>query len=54
MLAAGTAPAGLHALAAAVGGRLGPAVRGGAVYTDDRAPVEWRTDLSIVHYAAGR
>jgi spermidine synthase len=55
MLAAGTvAPAGLHALAAAVGGRLGPAVRGGAVYTDDRAPVEWLTDLSIVRYAAGR
>ena len=55
MLGAQTAlPAGLHALAATVGGRLGPALGGGAVYTDDRAPVEWLTDLSIVRYAGGR
>ena len=27
--------------------------RGGAVYTDDRAPVEWLIDESIVDYAAG-
>jgi hypothetical protein len=26
---------------------------GGAVYTDDRAPVEWLTDLSILRYATG-
>ena len=26
---------------------------GGSVYTDDRAPVEWLVDESIVHYAAG-
>ncbi len=33
--------------------RLRPALRGGAVYTDDRAPVEWLTDLSILSYATG-
>jgi spermidine synthase len=43
----------LDGLATVVGGRLGPALRGGAVYTDDRAPVEWLTDLSILRYATG-
>jgi spermidine synthase len=47
-------PAGLGTLAASVSGRLGPALRGGAVYTDDRAPVEWLTDLSILRYATGK
>ena len=47
-------PAGLDALAAAVGERLGPVLHGGAVYTDDRAPVEWLTDLSILQYATGQ
>jgi spermidine synthase len=37
-----------------VAARLGPALRGGSVYTDDRAPVEWLTDLSILHYATGK
>ena len=32
---------------------LEPALRGGAVYTDDKAPVEWLTDLSILRYATG-
>ena len=32
--------------------RLAPALPGGAVYTDDRAPVEWLIDASIVHVAA--
>jgi spermidine synthase len=32
---------------------LEPPLRGGTVYTDDRAPVEWLTDLSIIRYAAG-
>jgi hypothetical protein len=41
-------------LAETVGSRLGAPLRGGAVYTDDRAPVEWLTDLSIAHYALGR
>lgn len=34
-------------------GRLEPAPTGAAVYTDDRAPVEWLIDRSIVQYAAG-
>ena len=40
-------------LAYKVGSRLGPALPGGPVYTDDWAPVEWLTDLSILRYAAG-
>jgi predicted membrane-bound spermidine synthase len=43
----------LRDLASTVGAHVGPALQGGAVYTDDRAPVEWLTDLSIVKYAAG-
>jgi spermidine synthase len=42
----------LAAVAAATAGRLAPALRGGAVYTDDRAPVEWLIDESIVRFAA--
>ena len=34
------------------GGRLRPPLRGGSVYTDDRAPVEWLIDRSLVEYAA--
>ena len=30
-----------------------PAIIGDHVYTDDRAPVEWLIDRSIVSYAAG-
>jgi spermidine synthase len=43
----------LHGLAHTVGARLGPGLRGGPVYTDDRAPVEWLTDLSLFRYATG-
>ncbi len=43
----------LGPLAETVGSRLGPALAGGPVYTDDRAPVEWLTDLSILRYATG-
>jgi spermidine synthase len=32
--------------------RLAPGLPGGSVYTDDRAPVEWLVDESIVAYAA--
>jgi spermidine synthase len=46
-------PGDLQGLDASVAQRLGPALRGGSVYTDDRAPVEWLTDLSILRYAAG-
>jgi hypothetical protein len=43
----------LGGLAYTVGARLGPGLRGGPVYTDDRAPVEWLTDLSLFRYATG-
>jgi hypothetical protein len=39
------------ALAAARG--LAPPLQGGDVYTDDKAPVEWLIDKSIVDYASG-
>jgi spermidine synthase len=48
------APRGLAAVARALAARLAPSLRGGPVYTDDLAPVEWLTDLSIVHYATGQ
>ena len=53
MAAASHLPLALQGLAAAVSGRMGPALTGGPVYTDDWAPVEWLTDLSIVRYAEG-
>jgi hypothetical protein len=31
----------------AAAGRLAPALSGGQVFTDDRAPVEWLVDLSL-------
>ncbi|MGZ8632512.1 MAG: spermidine synthase, partial [Solirubrobacteraceae bacterium] len=51
--AAGRVPRELGPLALRVAERLAPPLRGGAVYTDDRAPVEWLVDRSIVEYAAG-
>jgi spermidine synthase len=45
-------PADLRPIALADAAGLRPAARGGAVYTDDRAPVEWLVDTSIVKYAA--
>jgi spermidine synthase len=50
--ASGSLPAELQNLGGVVASRLGPPLRGGSVYTDDRAPVEWLTDLSILGYAA--
>jgi spermidine synthase len=47
-------PHDLQPLADAVTARMAPALRGGKVYTDDKAPVEWLTDLSILRYAIGR
>jgi len=44
----------LQPLAQSVAARMAPALRGGAVYTDDKAPVEWLTDLSILRYAIGK
>jgi hypothetical protein len=45
-------PAELRPVALEAAARLGPSLRGGTVYTDDRAPVEWLIDASIVDYAA--
>lgn len=54
MIAARTlVPRALQAYLTAVADRLTPALRGGRVYTDDLAPVEWLTDLSIIRYATG-
>jgi len=46
-------PAGVRPTANEAADSLGPALRGGSAYTDDRAPVEWLIDKSIVRYAAG-
>ncbi len=54
LAAAPRLPSPLRSLANIVATRVGPALFGGTVYTDDRAPVEWLTDLSILHYAAGQ
>ena len=50
--AAGSMPAGLRGTALAAAARLQPPLPGGTVYTDDKAPVEWLIDKSIVDYAA--
>ncbi len=46
-------PLALQGLLASTAGRIDPTLTGGTVYTDDKAPVEWLTDLSILRYAAG-
>jgi spermidine synthase len=46
-------PPGLRATASAEAARLEPPLEGGDVYTDDKAPVEWLIDKSIVDYASG-
>jgi spermidine synthase len=46
-------PPDLRPLALSTASRLKPALRGGTVYTDDHAPVEWLIDASIVQEAAG-
>jgi spermidine synthase len=50
--AAAGLPAALRPLARAAARRLRPGRTGGSVYTDDRAPVEWLVDESIVNFAA--
>ena len=47
-----TLPRGLRPLAAETAARLAAPLGGGSAYTDDRAPVEWLIDRSIVAYAA--
>jgi spermidine synthase len=50
--AAREAPDGLSGTMLAAASRLQPGLSGGEVYTDDKAPVEWLIDKSIVDYAA--
>jgi spermidine synthase len=45
-------PAALRATGAEAAKRLQPGLRGGPVWTDDQAPVEWLVDTSIVDVAA--
>jgi spermidine synthase len=45
-------PDDLRVVAAGESGRIEPRLPGGEVYTDDRAPVEWLIDRSILGYAA--
>ncbi len=49
--AAAGLPADLRPVADATAARLAPRLPGGTVYTDDRAPVEWLIDASIVEVA---
>ena len=46
-------PADLAPIAASEAPRVGRPITGGEVYTDDRAPVEWLVDLSLLGYAEG-
>jgi len=50
--AIGRMPLPLRSPAALAWARLRPPLRGGTVYTDDKAPVEWLIDKSIIDYAA--
>ena len=45
-------PARLRPLAPATAARIEPGLPGGALWTDDRAPVEWLVDLSLLDYAS--
>jgi spermidine synthase len=51
LAAVGTLPEDLRNLAIAEGDRIEPRLPGGDVWTDDRAPVEWLIDKSILGYA---
>jgi spermidine synthase len=46
-------PPQVRAVARQSAARIGPRLDGGRIYTDDRAPVEWLIDRSILGYAAG-
>ena len=48
---AASLPPDLRPLALRTAARLGPPMSGGEVYTDDRAPVEWLIDKSLIDYA---
>ena len=47
----GSLPRPLRAQAREAAARLAPRLSGGTVYTDDRAPVEWLVDSSLLEYA---
>jgi spermidine synthase len=47
-------PPELRTVALADARRLEPPLTGGDVYTDDKAPVEWLVDKSIIDYAEGK
>jgi spermidine synthase len=49
----GALPAPLRGPARDAAAELGPRLPGGQVYTDDRAPVEWLVDESLLEYANG-
>jgi hypothetical protein len=49
--AAAPLPTELAVVAVATADRLAPALRGGRVYTDDLAPVEWLVDTSLAQVA---
>ena len=51
--AAGSLPAELRTPARRAAARLAPRLPGGEVYSDDRAPVEWLVDSSLLEYANG-
>jgi spermidine synthase len=53
-LASSSLPPEVRRLAVDVGETLAPRLPGGEVYTDDRAPVEWLVDQSILGYANER
>jgi spermidine synthase len=46
-------PPDLRPIAATEAAKIGPRLPGEEVYTDDRAPVEWLIDRSIIGYAGG-
>ncbi len=48
---AATLPAALRPLARSAAAALAPRLPGGEVFTDDRAPVEWLVDSSLLEYA---
>jgi spermidine synthase len=50
-LRAAAMPEDVQTIADEVAGRLEPGLRGGSVYTDDKAPVEWLVDLSLAQVA---
>ena len=50
-LLAAEVPTRLRRVTGGLAGRLAPPLPGGEIYTDDKAPVEWLVDKSIVDYA---